>query len=541
MPFARVQKIASTLCIATLAAAVPELPADAQDTDFRDISGHWAQDCINALAQRGIISGYLDNTFRPQADVSRGEYAAMMNQGFSAVEAERQGKDFVDISDDYWGQQAVQTAYRKGFVSGYPNGEFRPQQPVSRQEAFVSLASGLDYNAPDGAQSLLRATFEDAAQIADYAEGKIAAVAENNALIAHPAPRYFQRLMAPSNEITRAQVAAAICQAKFIGEVPETYVVEAAYRQPALTNLNLVQTLQGHTGGIMDVRITPDRQTLVSGGDGVVKIWHLSNGELRRTLRDHSAWVYGVDVTPDGRRLATGSLDGTVKIWNLQTGELLHDLTDHGDSIIDIDIGPGGGLVASGSDDQTAKVWDLGTGELLTTFEEHPAPVNAVAIAPDGYTVATGSFDGRIRIWDRRRVEATELLLTLPGHQGGVHALAISPDGSTLYSGGEDNTIKAWDLDSGELVQVVGNHAGRVDSIAISPNGETLASGGFDQTVKVWDVATGTLKDSLGDITSPTVDIGPTGNTLVSGSGSPVDVDSEALLQIWRSPEAASE
>lgn len=530
------QRIFSGLSLGTLASSIPfALASVANAQIFTDIQDSWAQECINNLAARNIVAGYPDSTFRPRNIITRAEYAAMINQAFQDIPVERNAINFVDVPQGYWAQSAIQTTYRKGFLAGYPNGEFRPRNIIDQQETYVSLASGLDYAMPENPAAILQATYEEPGNIDDYAVGQIAAATENNIVIAPPKPQFEQSIFVPSNPVTRAQVAGAICQAKNIPGVPNEYLTSAANAQQPLANLVLDQTLTGHTRGILSVEVSPNGETLVSGGDTTVKVWDFDTGNLERTLRGHSEWVYAVDVSPDSQRIASGSIDSTVKIWDLQTGELLHDLTGHSDSVIDIDISPGGGLVASASDDQTVKLWNLGTGELLRTFEGHTAPVNAVAISPDGETIVSGSFDNTIKVWNWRRTEATELLHTLSGHAEGVHALAIAPDAQTLFSGGEDGTVKIWNLETGELQQTLASDADRVDSLALSPDGQTLASAGLGETIQIWDVPSQTVIETVSGIASPAIDIGPDGTTLVSGSGSPIDVDEEVVIRIWES------
>ena len=498
---------------------------------FSDIQGHWAEGCIDNLAAREIISGYPDNTFKPRNIVTRAEYAAMVDQAFEDIAAERDEMNFTDVSGDYWAQTAIQATYQKGFLSGYPNGEFRPDDIIEQQEAYVAFASGLDYEIPENPEQILRATYEEPAEIDDYAAGKIAAATENGIVISPPKPQFDQRIFPPDDPVTRGQVAAAICQIKNIPGVAGEY--NAGNAQQPLANLALAQTLTGHSRGIMSVQVSPDGETLVSGGDTTVKVWDLATGTLEHTLRDHTEWVYSVDISADGQRIASGSIDSTVKIWNLQTGELLHDLTGHSDSVIDIDISPNGGLVASASDDQTVKLWDLGTGNLLRTFAGHTDPVNAVAISPDGETIISGSFDDTIKVWNWRRTEGSELLRTLPGHSGGVHALAIASNGQTLFSGGEDGTIKIWNLATGDLQQTLASNSSRVNSLALSPDHQTLASAGLGGTIQIWDVSAQTVIETVSGIASPALDIGPDGTLLVSGNGSPIDVNEEVEIRVW--------
>jgi len=198
-------------------------PVKAQN--YSDIQGHWAEQCIQGLTQQGVVSGYPDQTFKPNNVITRAEYAAMIDQAFPNTSLERNAINFKDVSASYWGQDAIQNTYRKGFLSGYPGQVFKPNDLIVRVEAFVALASGLDYESPASPESLLNATYTDAQEIPEYAEGKIAAATKKGILISPPKPN--MRLMGPTDPATRAQVAAALCQVKNVSGVPNRYVVNA--------------------------------------------------------------------------------------------------------------------------------------------------------------------------------------------------------------------------------------------------------------------------------------------------------------------------
>jgi S-layer homology domain len=146
---------ATTLACGTVASAVFADPnfnfaAVAADASFPDTQGYWGQPFIQALAERNIVVGYLDNTYRPEQPVGRDEFAAVLRKAFSQP-AERQissGSAYTDIPEGYWAAPAIQAAYEMGFMRGYPGGEFRPNQPVSKVEVLNSLAQNLDLPAP---------------------------------------------------------------------------------------------------------------------------------------------------------------------------------------------------------------------------------------------------------------------------------------------------------------------------------------------------------------------------------------------------------
>ena len=135
--------------IAPYLVSVPAPAASPANTSFPDTKNYWAQPFIHALAEQNIVTGYPDNTFRPRQPVDRDEFAAIIRQAFSQP-PERQiksGSVYKDIPTGYWAAPAIKEAYEMGFMKGYPNGEFRPKQPVTKIEVLVSLAKNLNLSA----------------------------------------------------------------------------------------------------------------------------------------------------------------------------------------------------------------------------------------------------------------------------------------------------------------------------------------------------------------------------------------------------------
>lgn len=179
-----------------------------QATTFPDIQGNWAQAFIEALASRGIIQGFPDGTFRPNAPVTRAQFAAMIRQAFDQP-LERPATQFADIPANFWALDAIQEAYRMGFMEGYPNNIFLPDQNIPRVQVLVALVSGLDLSAPAQTTALLNQTFQDAAQIPDWAQTSIAAATVNQMVVNYPNVAFLN----PNQTATRADVAAFIYQA----------------------------------------------------------------------------------------------------------------------------------------------------------------------------------------------------------------------------------------------------------------------------------------------------------------------------------------
>lgn len=190
-------------------AAAPMLmpaPAMAQST-FADVpSGYWAEDFIQALVQRGVIAGFPDGTFRPEAPVTRAQFAAMLRQAYQK-DPVRGAVQFVDVSANYWGATAIQNAYGMGFLAGYPGNVFRPEQNIPRVQVLVSLANGLNYTPSSNVNQTL-SFFQDASAIPGYAEQSVAAATERQMVVNHP----NVQILNPNRVATRAEVAAFLYQ-----------------------------------------------------------------------------------------------------------------------------------------------------------------------------------------------------------------------------------------------------------------------------------------------------------------------------------------
>ncbi len=116
-------------------------------TTFSDVQpNYWAQPFIQGLAARNIVTGYPDGTFRPEQPVDRDEFAAIIRKAFEqpAIRQIQSGAVYKDIPTNYWASRPIEEAYQQGFMTGYPGGYFRPNQSVSKVEAIVALNKGLN-------------------------------------------------------------------------------------------------------------------------------------------------------------------------------------------------------------------------------------------------------------------------------------------------------------------------------------------------------------------------------------------------------------
>lgn len=210
--------------------------AFSQTTKLTDIQGNWAQPCIEQLAKQRLISGYPDGSFKPNAPVTRAEFAAMLGKAFPDVTATRTGGKFADVPTNFWASEAIQKAYQNGFLAGYPGGVFQPNQNIPRVQALVSLSSGLKYMPVKPALETLNSTFTDAASLPDYSKSAIAAATEKQLIVNYPNVRNLN----PNQLATRADIAAFVCQATgAVGMIPTQYVAKVNNAPPTIAKTEL--------------------------------------------------------------------------------------------------------------------------------------------------------------------------------------------------------------------------------------------------------------------------------------------------------------
>ncbi len=111
---------------------------------FKDVSSsHWAYEYINAAVKAGIITGYGNNTFKPDEDITRAEIAAMITSAFELNSTSR-SYSFKDIKSSHWAYDDVYTLADNSIATGYDDNTFRPNEEATRAEFSAFLYRALD-------------------------------------------------------------------------------------------------------------------------------------------------------------------------------------------------------------------------------------------------------------------------------------------------------------------------------------------------------------------------------------------------------------
>ncbi|PYY29297.1 Fibronectin type III domain-containing protein [Paenibacillus illinoisensis] len=145
---------------------------------LHDIKGHWAEELIQQAVRDGIVKGYVDGSFKPNASVTRAEFTVMLMNALQAEYAEAP-LSFTDRSNiGAWAESAVARAVQAGFIQGDSGGAFRPNDAVTRAEMAVMVANALQLKTESGTSS----TFADNEQIPVWARAAVAGMQQSGLL-----------------------------------------------------------------------------------------------------------------------------------------------------------------------------------------------------------------------------------------------------------------------------------------------------------------------------------------------------------------------
>lgn len=140
--------------------AIPALfgtsPKEAKAMSFKDVSAtHWAKDSIYAAVNAGYFKGYSNGTFKPDATITRAEFASLLSR-VSKTEPSSEIENVFSDLNNHWSKKEVERAVALGFIdpNNYPNG-FKPNTALTREEMAVWLSSGLAALDEDYKQALL--------------------------------------------------------------------------------------------------------------------------------------------------------------------------------------------------------------------------------------------------------------------------------------------------------------------------------------------------------------------------------------------------
>ena len=227
-----------------------------------DIEGHWAEKQITNLYTKGFVKGYSDNKFRPDNTITRAEFITIVNNVFGYKE--KADISFNDVKTGDWFYEEIAKAVEAGYIKGYEDGTMKPQAQISRQEIAAVITNILRLQVSESSIELTK--LSDYTSIQAWSKGAIGAVLDNGYM-----KGYTDKSFKAGNPIKRAEATVTLSNvagsvyntAGTFGDATVTENVTVTNDGVILQNLNINGNLY-LTEGIGDGTVTLDNVT-VSG------------------------------------------------------------------------------------------------------------------------------------------------------------------------------------------------------------------------------------------------------------------------------------
>ena len=177
---------------------IPEAPR------FSDVpEGYWAREAIEILAEKGIIGGYPDGTFKPEKSLTRAELCSLLIKAQWIMVSKPEKQIFSDLPPSHWAAPYIQAAVNLKLVGGYPDGTFRPSKTLNRVEGVLILSRFANLKPVRGESPYLDLP-------ADYWAAPNIIAANNAGLLDYISGHNFE----PQKEFSRAEAAYILLKIK---------------------------------------------------------------------------------------------------------------------------------------------------------------------------------------------------------------------------------------------------------------------------------------------------------------------------------------
>ncbi|WP_338556180.1 leucine-rich repeat protein [Paenibacillus sp. KS-LC4] len=178
-----------------------------QARTFADLTGHWAKADVEHLASKLLVNGVAADRFDSEGTITRAEFSALLVRALGlSVKGSEGGNRFADVPASAWYASAVNAAVASGLVSGTGAGRFAPNEPITREQMAVVIASALTFinhgTGSDGQKGGYLDAFTDRDSISSWAQAAVVRALEDGIMKGMDDGRF-----APRKNVTRAQAA----------------------------------------------------------------------------------------------------------------------------------------------------------------------------------------------------------------------------------------------------------------------------------------------------------------------------------------------
>ncbi|PJN49960.1 hypothetical protein PAEAM_55720 [Paenibacillus sp. GM1FR] len=485
------KKLVTTLLITVMLFSSFNVVLGAAESSASDIEGNWAESQITKWIDKGFIHGYEDGSFKPNNTITRAEFFSLVNRSYGFTDTASVSFKYVTSSN--WAYAEVSKAVKAGYIKGYRDGTIGANKPISRQEVAVIINDLLDLSNEASTGN----HFTDSNTIALWAKNSV------DAIVAKGILQGYDNNFKPNKPITRAEAVVALDRS--VNARATDYSLAGTYGPEAGT-----QTIDG------DVLISTAGVTLKN---------MIIKGNLLFSEGIQEGDVHLTNVTIKGVTRVEGGGVSTIYLKNTVTSTL----------IVDKKKGPV--LIITEGSTTVGEV----TIQSPATLQESDTTGNGFGKITLSERLPVGSKVGLKGTFDSLTVKGSGIQVHIPEGRIKDVIVAVTGTGTTLNLG-TDATIVNLFLDS--VAKILGT--GTIEKVTLS----SIAKDGttFETTIRLLDKVITTIPPTAPTnvpVTSPstggTDTTAPTLSNVTSGhiaGGDPVVGRSNESGYVYLVPSA---
>ncbi|NLH47565.1 MAG: WD40 repeat domain-containing protein [Myxococcales bacterium] len=310
------------------------------------------------------------------------------------------------------------------------------------------------------------------------------------------------------------------------------------------SQVQLLQELSGHTGGIYTLGWSPDGAYLATAGaDRDIRVWD-AIAWTATVLTGHTGSVWGVSWSPDGARLASVDLDGNFYLWDIASAALNQNLTLEESAAYAVAWSLDGDTIAVGRIDGWISLFDVESGSFTDEFASNTTgglstEIISLRFSPDGATLASGGINYAIVLWNTANWEQLAEIRADTTARNDINGLAWSNDGQLLAAAGQDSYLRLWNTSTYTETLRMKHGDSWTRGIAWSLGNDVLVATGEIFPVDLFDAQSGAVLAQLTGHTSPVwaVDLSPDGRLVATGGGLYESTGGDTIVRIWGVPQ----
>jgi|GEM_PF-277172 len=229
------------------------MPTNALGID-KDYSGHWAEGTIKSWLDNSYVTGYPDGSFKPEGLVTRAEFVKMVNNLFGYTETSN--VSFTDINQNDWFYQEVQIAFKAGYIDGVSKTKFAPNDKLTREQAAVIISKIMKLNESSQSAEI----FTDSNTISSWAKDYVGSAYEAKLI-----KGYNDNSFRPQDPIKRAEAIVTLDRSlnmEFADLIVDT--ADTIIENKIVNNLHI--TKEVGNGEVTLKNVTIKGELLVEGG-----------------------------------------------------------------------------------------------------------------------------------------------------------------------------------------------------------------------------------------------------------------------------------